>query len=132
MPGGRADSSPASAVAVAAANELSTNASTCNAGARNHAFALPVRLLSLAGLTGIGLSLALGVVILVSRAIGNITVPGYAATVLTVMFFGGLNSLGIGILGEYLWRTFENTKGRPGYVVLSRTEFSGRPERDHA
>jgi hypothetical protein len=48
------------------------------------------------------------------------------------MFFGGLNSLGIGILGEYLWRTFENTKGRPGYVVLSRTEFSGGPERDHA
>jgi len=44
------------------------------------------------------------------------------------MFFGGLNSLGIGILGEYLWRTFENTKGRPGYVVLSRAEFSGRPE----
>ena len=56
------------------------------------------------------------------------TVPGYAATVLTVMFFGGLNSLGIGILGEYLWRTFENTKGRPSYVVLSRAEFSGRPE----
>ncbi len=53
---------------------------------------------------------------------------GKAATVLTVMFFRGLNSLGIGILGEYLWRTFENTKGRPGYVVLSRTEFSGRPE----
>lgn len=89
---------------------------------------LPVRLLSLAGVTGIALSLALGIVILVSRAIGNITVPGYAATVLTVMFFGGLNSLGIGILGEYLWRTFENTKGRPSYVVLSRTEFSGRPE----
>jgi len=43
------------------------------------------------------------------------------------MFFGGLNSLGIGILGEYLWRTFENTKRRPGYVVLSRVEFPGRP-----
>ena len=34
----------------------------------------------------------------------------------------------IGILGEYLWRTFENTKGRPGYVVLAHAEFSGRPE----
>jgi polyisoprenyl-phosphate glycosyltransferase len=89
---------------------------------------LPVRLLSVAGLIGIGLSVALGIVVLVSRAVGSISVPGYAATVLTVMFFGGLNSLGIGILGEYLWRTFENTKGRPGYVVLSRTEFSGRPE----
>jgi polyisoprenyl-phosphate glycosyltransferase len=44
------------------------------------------------------------------------------------MFFGGLNSLGIGILGEYLWRTFENTKGRPSYAVLSRTEFPGCPD----
>ena len=89
---------------------------------------LPVRLLSIAGLTGMVLSLALGLVVLVGRAIGEIAVPGYAATVLTVMFFGGLNSLGIGILGEYLWRTFENTKARPGYLVLSRAEFSGRPE----
>ena len=89
---------------------------------------LPVRLLSFVGVTGIVLSIALGLVVLVSRVIGDIAVPGYAATVLTVMFFGGLNSLGIGILGEYLWRTFENTKGRPGYVVLSCAEFAGRPD----
>ena len=54
---------------------------------------------------------------------GTILVPGYSATVLTVMFFGGLNSLGIGILGEYLWRTFENTKRRPPFVVAGRVEF---------
>ena len=91
---------------------------------------LPMRLLSLAGLSGMALSLAFGTIVLVGRTTGRIEVPGYAATVLTVMFFGGLNSLGIGILGEYLWRTFENTKGRPGYVVFSRAEFSGRPTGD--
>ncbi len=88
---------------------------------------LPIRLLSLAGLTGLVLSVAAGAAVLVARTTGRIEVPGYSATVLTVMFFGGLNSLGIGILGEYLWRTFENTKRRPGYVVLSRVEFPGRP-----
>jgi glycosyltransferase involved in cell wall biosynthesis len=87
---------------------------------------LPIRLLSLAGLTGIFLSLAFGAVVLAGRLTGRIEVPGYAATLLTVMFFGGLNSLGIGILGEYLWRSFENTKRRPGYVVFSQVEFSGR------
>lgn len=45
------------------------------------------------------LSFAFGAVVLVGRATGRIEVPGYAATVLTVMFFGGLNSLGIGLLG---------------------------------
>jgi polyisoprenyl-phosphate glycosyltransferase len=87
---------------------------------------LPIRLLSVVGLTGMTLALAFGVVVLVGRATGHIKAPGYAATVLTVMFFGGLNSLGIGLLGEYLWRTFENTKRRPGYVVFSRAEFVGR------
>jgi polyisoprenyl-phosphate glycosyltransferase len=88
---------------------------------------LPIRLLSVAGIAGMILPIVFGAVVLVGRAIGEIQVPGYTATVLTVMFFGGLNSFGIGILGEYLWRTFENTKGRPGYVVSSRAQFSGRP-----
>lgn len=86
---------------------------------------LPVRLMTLAGLLGMSLSVVLALVVLVARARGDIPVPGYAATVLAVMFFGGLNSLGIGVLGEYVWRTFENSKGRPGYVVAARHEFRG-------
>lgn len=84
---------------------------------------LPIRLLSLAGLLGLVLAAGLGLLVVWARLGGDIQVPGYAATVLVVMFFGGLNSLGIGILGEYLWRTFENTKGRPGYVVALRRRF---------
>jgi polyisoprenyl-phosphate glycosyltransferase len=88
---------------------------------------LPIRLLSVAGLTGMVLSLVAGAIVLVVKATGRIEVPGYAPIILAVMFFGGLNSLGIGILGEYLWRTFENSKDRPGYVVFSQAEFPGRP-----
>ena len=90
---------------------------------------LPVRLMSLAGLLGMALSVVLALVVFVARLRGDIPVPGYAATVLSVMFFGGLNSLGIGVLGEYVWRTFENSKGRPGYVVATRHEFlpGGQP-----
>jgi glycosyltransferase involved in cell wall biosynthesis len=84
---------------------------------------LPVRLMSLIGVCGISLSLILGAVVLTARLAGEIEVPGYTATALLIMFFGGLNSLGIGLLGEYLWRTFENTKGRPSYLVASHFEF---------
>ena len=86
---------------------------------------LPIRLVSLAGVTGIVLSVLLALLVLWARLRGDIPVPGYAATVLAVMFFGGLNSLGIGLLGEYVWRTFENTKGRPGYVVARHRRFEG-------
>ncbi len=87
---------------------------------------LPIRLLSLAGLGGMSSSVVLGAIVLMSKVTGGISVPGYTATVLAVMFFGGLNSFGIGMLGEYLWRTFENTKRRPEFVV-ARTEDFGAP-----
>jgi polyisoprenyl-phosphate glycosyltransferase len=84
---------------------------------------LPIRVLSLAGVLGMGLALVLGAVVLATKVAGNVPVPGYTATVLTVMFFGGLNSLGIGMLGEYVWRTFENTKGRPAFVVARQVTY---------
>jgi len=89
---------------------------------------LPIRLLSLCGLCGILLSLGLGILVLAMKAVGAIPIPGYAATVMVVMFFGGLNSLGLGLIGEYVWRAFENTKQRPGHVVAVKIEYSGKPE----
>jgi glycosyltransferase involved in cell wall biosynthesis len=87
---------------------------------------LPIRLLSGVGVVGMGLASVLGLVVLFSKLSGAIPVPGYAATVLTVMFFGGLNSLGLGLIGEYVWRAFENTKRRPLGVVANSRTFEGR------
>lgn len=87
---------------------------------------LPIRLLSLFGLLGVITSAALGSAILLVKLYGGIPVPGYAATVLTVIFFGALNSLGIGIIGAYAWRAYENTKGRPLAVVMLEQKYAGR------
>lgn len=87
---------------------------------------LPVRLLSLVGALGIMLSIILATIVLYAKWNGRIALPGYSATVLLIMFFGGLNSLGLGLIGEYVWRTFENTKARPGYVVAQHCEFQGQ------
>ena len=84
---------------------------------------LPIRWLLRAGLGGLLLSLVLSVVVVFARISGKIEVPGYAATVLLVMFFGGLNSFGLGILGNYVWRVYENTKARPNYIVARRENF---------
>lgn len=86
---------------------------------------LPVKLLSLFGILGVTASLLLALIIILAKAYGGITVPGYTATVLTVIFFGGLNSLGIGIIGTYAWRAFENTKNRPLSIVMASQSFDG-------
>lgn len=84
---------------------------------------LPIRLLAWVGAIGTVLAVLLGLVIIVARLVGDITVPGYAATALLVLFFGALNLTSIGIVGAYIWRAFENTKGRPGAIVLSQQRY---------
>ena len=88
---------------------------------------LPIRALTWAGLAGLVLSSVVALVVLVARITGQISVPGYAATVLTIVFFASLNSFGLGIIGGYTWRAYENVKRRPSAIVMSAQRF-GREE----
>jgi polyisoprenyl-phosphate glycosyltransferase len=88
---------------------------------------LPVHLLEVIGFTGILISFALAVLVLIAKLKGSISVPGYTATVLTIIFFGGLNSLGLGILGEYVFRTLENSRRRPEYIILRHSVHDSDP-----
>jgi len=93
---------------------------------------LPVKILLRIGVLGLLLAAVQAVVILAAKVLGTIAVPGYAATVLTVTFFGALNLFGIGIIGGYVWRTFENTKCRPSYIVTSVQHFGKEPQERQA
>lgn len=84
---------------------------------------LPIRLLVSCGALGMLISIVLGLVIVTARVTGAIPVPGYSATMLAIIFFGCLNAFGLGIIGSYVWRTFENTKQRPLSVVMSKKTF---------
>jgi glycosyltransferase involved in cell wall biosynthesis len=86
---------------------------------------LPVRLLFWIGCLGTLGSIAGGAVVLIAKITGQVPVAGYTATVLVIVFFGALNCLGLGIIGGYVFRTLENTKHRPNYLVASRTMFGG-------
>jgi glycosyltransferase involved in cell wall biosynthesis len=88
---------------------------------------LPVRLLTRVGLLGLLISALWGAVVVYAKLTNNIPIPGYSATMLAITFFGALNCFGLGVLGEYVWRAFENTKGRPNYIVSSRSQFP-KPE----
>jgi glycosyltransferase involved in cell wall biosynthesis len=87
----------------------------------------PISLLFWAGAFGIIISAVWATVVFVSWALGLIEIPGYTAIVLLVTFFGALNMFSIGIIGSYLWRTFENTKGRPQSIVLLAESFGKSP-----
>ena len=47
----------------------------------------------------------------------GVDVPGYASTLVFLLFFSGLNMIGLGILGEYVGRIFTEVKRRPLYLI---------------
>jgi glycosyltransferase involved in cell wall biosynthesis len=90
---------------------------------------MPVRVLWTTGVLGLALGVAVGVLVLIARALGTITVPGYAPTVLVIVFFASLNLVGLGIIGSYVWRAYDTVKGRPGAIV--RNIVDPRDEEAH-
>lgn len=84
---------------------------------------LPIRLLMVAGFVSLVFAAVMSLVVLVARLTGVVNVPGYAATVMLISFFAGLNSFGLGLIGSYVWRAFENTKGRPESIVMDLRTF---------
>lgn len=55
-------------------------------------------------------------------------VPGYASMITIVLFLGGIQVLGIGILGEYLGRVYSEVKRRPPFVIEEETHISASVE----
>lgn len=82
---------------------------------------VPLRLAIWAGVAVSGASFLYAVYYLFRRLFFNDLVPGWASLVIAIMFFGGLQMLFTGLLGEYLARTFEESKGRPLYLVRETT-----------
>jgi len=62
----------------------------------------------------------------------GVDLPGYASLAVMLLFFGGLQLLSIGILGEYVARVFIESKKRPLYIVESTVGYADGAEREVA
>jgi dolichol-phosphate mannosyltransferase len=86
----------------------------------------PLNLLLASGLALFGLTiLAAAVIMAVRIAAPELVLPGITTLLLTIMFFGSLNLLGIAILGEYIGKILEETKARPAFI-RARLVSAGR------
>jgi len=83
----------------------------------------PLRMWTYIGLVLSFFSLLYLIVIVVKTLIFGIDLPGYASIVSIILFFSGINLIGLGILGEYLGRVFIEVKQRPIYLIKRKIGF---------
>ena len=78
---------------------------------------IPLRLISIFGITISLASFLSGLYLLLRKLTVGIDLLGWTSTTILIIFFGGLNMLVLGIIGEYIGDIFDETKNRPPYLI---------------
>jgi dolichol-phosphate mannosyltransferase len=92
----------------------------------------PLKLLNYGGIFLVGLSVLLLILYLILAAFNRVDLSYVLATWLSLIFLSGVLLLGMGILGEYIGRSYDEAKGRPLYIVAEGPEEPFDPTRlDH-
>jgi glycosyltransferase involved in cell wall biosynthesis len=91
---------------------------------------VPLRLWTYVGFGGALLTSLYAAAIFVRTLVWGIDVPGYASLLIAILFFGSLQLISLGVLGEYIGRIYIESKQRPLYVVRQR--HGGEPVREQA
>lgn len=77
----------------------------------------PLRLFTAGGFVVVAIAFVISLYYLILHLSGKIVVSGFTSLILSVWFIGGILMMQIGIVGVYLGRVFNQTKGRPCFVV---------------
>lgn len=78
---------------------------------------VPIRIISFTGLIVALLSFIYGIVLIFNASVNHVIVPGFTTIATLVAFLLGLIIIMLGIIGEYLWRVFDEVNRRPEYVI---------------
>lgn len=91
---------------------------------------LPLQLVSATGFLASILGLVTAAFYMYRYLFGEITVPGYASTIVAILVLGGLQLLSLGLIGEYLGRLHLNVNKKPQYTERQVTAAIGGSDRE--
>ncbi len=77
----------------------------------------PLRLATCLGVVTAAASVIYLLIVVLQKLIWGISVPGYASIIVLILLLGAVQLLCIGIIGQYVGRIFEQSKGRPVYIA---------------
>lgn len=85
----------------------------------------PLRISISFGFVMAGCAFAYGLYTVIRATLHDIPVPGWTSLITSLYFIGGLILANLGVVGIYLGKTFDETKGRPLYLIARRTTTDG-------
>ena len=80
----------------------------------------PLRIWTYLGLCVAGLSFLYGAWMILDTLVFGNAVRGYPSLLVSILFLGGIQLIGIGVLGEYIGRTYVEVKRRPRYILKNQ------------
>jgi glycosyltransferase involved in cell wall biosynthesis len=81
---------------------------------------VPVRAMSFLGILTACLGFLFALYILIGKLSHGTPVQGWTSLTIIVLILGGLQMMMLGLIGEYVWRTYDETRRRPSYIVAEK------------
>lgn len=78
---------------------------------------LPIRLISVVGFLVAFLGFIYACVVILNRLFFLEPVPGWSSLMVVILLVSGIQMIMLGMLGEYLWRNFDETRNRPSFII---------------
>ena len=79
----------------------------------------PIRAATFVGFLGVIASIVYAVVVTVARLTGAVPIDGWTPLILITLFFGGITVFLLGLVGEYIWRIYDEVSGKRQFLVES-------------
>lgn len=86
---------------------------------------VPIKVVTFIGMLSFGGSIVWAIAVLISKIMGMIDVSGWTTLFIFNLFSFGIIMSTLGILGEYLWRTFDASRNRPPYIIEDEKKRDG-------
>ena len=89
----------------------------------------PLRLVTYLGLLGASMGFAIMMFLLYQRFVAGILIEGFVVLSAVFSFFAGVQLLGLGLLGEYVGRIYDEVKQRPKYILDKKINFEDQQQK---